>query len=86
MTLSFEVLPGAEFRGPITRIDPAANAKSRVFDVEVTLPNPQGQLKIGFLGALEIGEERGTGALYRHRPENGSCPNAIKLSITALVK
>jgi multidrug efflux system membrane fusion protein len=63
LTLSFEALPGAEFRGPITRIDPAADAKSRVFDVEVTLPNPQDQLKIGFIGALEIGEERGTGAL-----------------------
>lgn len=63
LTLSFEALPGAEFRGPITRIDPAADAKSRVFDVEVTLPNPQDQLKIGFIGALEIGEEQGTGAL-----------------------
>jgi multidrug efflux pump subunit AcrA (membrane-fusion protein) len=63
LTLSFEALPGAEFRGPITRIDPTADAKSRVFDVEVTLPNPQDQLKIGFIGALEIDEERGTGAL-----------------------
>jgi RND family efflux transporter MFP subunit len=63
LTLSFEALPGAEFRGPITRIDPAADTKSRVFDVEVTLPNPQDQLKIGFIGALEIGEERSTGAL-----------------------
>lgn len=62
LTLSFEALPGAEFRGPITRIDPAADTKSRVFDVEVTLPNPQDQLKIGFIGALEIGEERSTGA------------------------
>jgi RND family efflux transporter MFP subunit len=63
LTLSFEARPGAEFRGPITRIDPAADTKSRVFDVEVTLPNPQDQLKIGFIGALEIGEERSTGAL-----------------------
>jgi RND family efflux transporter MFP subunit len=63
LTLSFEALPGAEFHGPITRVDPAADAKSRVFDVEVTLPNPQDQLKIGFIGALEVGEERGTGAL-----------------------
>ncbi len=63
LTLSFEALPGAEFRGPITRIDPAADTKSRVFDVEVTLPNPQDQLKIGFIGAVEIGEERSTGAL-----------------------
>jgi RND family efflux transporter MFP subunit len=63
LTLSFEALPGAEFHGPITRISPAADAKSRVFDVEVTLPNPQDQLKIGFIGALEIGEDRGAGAV-----------------------
>ena len=63
LTLSFEALPGVEFRGPITRISPAADAKSRVFDVEVTLPNPQDQLKIGFIGALEIGEDRGAGAV-----------------------
>jgi multidrug resistance efflux pump len=63
LTFTFEALPGAEFRGPITRIAPAADAKSRVFDVEATLPNPRDQLKIGLIGALEIGEERGASSL-----------------------
>jgi RND family efflux transporter MFP subunit len=62
LTLNFEALPGIEFRGPITRIAPAADSKTRVFDVEVTLSNPRDQLKIGFIGALEIGGDKGLGA------------------------
>lgn len=63
LALSFAALPGMEWRGLITRISPAADAETRVFDVEVTLPNPRDQLKIGFIGALEIGENKSAGAV-----------------------
>jgi len=62
VTLSFEAFPGVEFRGPNTRISPAADANSRVFHVEVTWPNPRDQLTVGFIGALETGEDKGAGA------------------------
>jgi RND family efflux transporter MFP subunit len=50
-----ESVPNTEFRGRITAISPAANTKSRVFEVEITIPNANGQLKPGMIGALEVG-------------------------------
>jgi RND family efflux transporter MFP subunit len=50
-----ESVPNTEFRGRITAISPAANSKSRVFEVEITIPNAHGQLKPGMIGALEVG-------------------------------
>jgi RND family efflux transporter MFP subunit len=50
-----ESVPNTEFHGRITAISPAANTKSRVFEVEITIPNAHGQLKPGMIGALEVG-------------------------------
>ncbi|MFN7927482.1 MAG: efflux RND transporter periplasmic adaptor subunit [Blastocatellia bacterium] len=58
LTLTTEALPGAEFRGQITRIAPAADAQSRVFEVAVTIPNPRQQLKVGMIASLEIAAAR----------------------------
>jgi RND family efflux transporter MFP subunit len=52
--ISTEAYPGREFRGRVTAISPSADPKSRVFDVEVTVPNPRGQLKSGMITALEL--------------------------------
>lgn len=54
LTVTTEALPGVELHGQITGIAPAADAKSRVFDVEVTIPNPRGWLKGGMIAALEV--------------------------------
>ena len=53
-TLSTESLPG-EFQGRITAISPAADPKSRVFSVEVTIPNPHGVLRAGMVATLKTG-------------------------------
>ncbi len=53
LTLSVEALPGMRFNGQITAISPSADASSRVFDVEVTIPNPAGTLKSGMIAAVE---------------------------------
>src|SRR5262249_26200375 len=45
LTITTESLPGAEFHGQITSISPAADPKSRVFDIEVSIPNPNPPLK-----------------------------------------
>jgi len=49
-----ESLPGAEFQGQITRISPAADPKSRVFEIEVTIPNSNHSLKAGMIASLEV--------------------------------
>jgi multidrug efflux system membrane fusion protein len=49
-----EALPDAEFSGRITRISPSADLKSRVFDVEVTLPNPASRLRAGMIASVVL--------------------------------
>lgn len=45
---------GKSFRGRVTAISPAADPKSRVYSVEVTIPNPQNALKIGMIASITI--------------------------------
>src|SRR5204863_9108264 len=54
LTVTSEAITGAEFHGRITSISPAADARSRVFDVEIAVPNPRNQLKSGMIAALEV--------------------------------
>ena len=48
---------GGSFRGSITRVDPSADAKSRTFEVEATIPNADGRLKAGMVAAVGLGGE-----------------------------
>jgi RND family efflux transporter MFP subunit len=49
-----EALPET-FQGRITMISPQADPKSRVFPVEVTIPNPRQRLKVGMVATLSLG-------------------------------
>ena len=49
-----EAVPGQTFRSRITRISPAADSKSRVFDVEASVENRGGQLKPGMIATVAI--------------------------------
>jgi RND family efflux transporter MFP subunit len=49
-----EAVPGRVFQGRYTRISPSADASSRMFQAEVTIPNPDGLLKPGMIAALEL--------------------------------
>ncbi|MGB0124359.1 MAG: efflux RND transporter periplasmic adaptor subunit [Silvibacterium sp.] len=40
--------------GRVSAISPAADAKSRVFSVEVTIPNPKNELKSGMIASLTL--------------------------------
>jgi multidrug efflux system membrane fusion protein len=53
-TLTTESAPG-EFLGHITAISPAADPKSRVFSVEVTIPNPGLVLRAGMIATIRMG-------------------------------
>lgn len=56
LTMTTDAVPGTEFTGHISRISAAADQNSRVFDVEVTIPNPQGLLKPGMIASMVVNE------------------------------
>ena len=56
LTMTTDALPGTEFSGHISRIAPAADQSSRVFDVEVTISNPEGLLKPGMIASMSVNE------------------------------
>ena len=43
------------FTGRITSVAPTADPQSRVFDVEVTIPNADGRLRPGMIGSVALG-------------------------------
>jgi RND family efflux transporter MFP subunit len=57
LAVTTEAIPGVEFRGQITSLAPAADPSSRVFDVELTIPNQRDQLKSGMITAVSLGNE-----------------------------
>jgi RND family efflux transporter MFP subunit len=54
LSITTESLPDAAMVGRVTRISPAADAQSRLFDVELTLPNPRSRLKVGMIASLSV--------------------------------
>lgn len=60
LTMTTDAVPGTEFTGHISRISAAADQSSRVFDVEVTIPNPQGLLKPGMIASMLVNESGAT--------------------------
>ncbi|MDI6853336.1 MAG: efflux RND transporter periplasmic adaptor subunit [Deltaproteobacteria bacterium] len=65
LAVTTEALRGRQFRGQVTAISPSADPKSRVFDVEITLPNPDQDLKVGMIAAVAVatGEAPTTGTV-----------------------
>lgn len=61
LAVSVEAIPGARFGGHITAIAPSAEKSSRVFDVEVTIPNPNGVLRSGMIATVETPHAGGPG-------------------------
>jgi RND family efflux transporter MFP subunit len=52
--VQLEALQGRTLTGRITEIAASANRESRVFNVEVTLPNRDRSLKVGMIAAIRI--------------------------------
>ncbi len=55
LSVETETMPGTEFLGQITSVFPAADPKSRVFNVEVTIPNQNHLLRPGMIVSLRVG-------------------------------
>jgi RND family efflux transporter MFP subunit len=52
--LVVEAIAGARFEGRVTAVAPAADPQSRVFDVDVTIPNQDGRLRPGMIGTVVV--------------------------------
>lgn len=55
-----ETIPGKEFQGQITAVFPAADSKSRAFNVEVTIANPDYLLRPNMIVSLRVGRQATT--------------------------
>jgi multidrug efflux system membrane fusion protein len=76
LSVTSDALGSAEFPGRITAVAPAADAQSRVFTVEVTIPNPEQQLKVGMVVTVEVASPSGT----------ESTAGLLAVSVSAIVK
>ncbi len=54
MDITLTALAGEKFTGKITAISPSADQRTRVFEVEITLPNKDDRLKPGMVGSLKL--------------------------------
>jgi RND family efflux transporter MFP subunit len=75
--VTVEAIPGQVFQGRFTRVAPAADATSRMFEAEVTIPNPDGRLKAGMIAALQL--EKGAA-------EAGAATPALMVPLHAVVR
>ena len=58
LSVASEAIRDIEFRGRLARIAPAADARTRAFDVEAAIPNPRRQLRAGMVVSLQIAGDR----------------------------
>ena len=54
LTITMEAIPGARFQGQITKIEPSADATSRVFQIEIKIPNTDNRLKPGMIAVVGL--------------------------------
>jgi RND family efflux transporter MFP subunit len=54
LSLTSDAFATLEFPGTITAVSPSADTQSRVFNVEVTMPNPKRLLKAGMIATVEV--------------------------------
>ena len=55
LTIHTDSLPNRNFDGKVTEIAPAADRRTRIFEVSVTVANADGALRPGMVAALDIG-------------------------------
>jgi RND family efflux transporter MFP subunit len=68
MDVTVEAGTATTFAGRVTAIAPTADPQSRVFDVEVTIPNQDGQLRPGMIGTVAVGLPAGSVHASERRP------------------
>lgn len=61
LTLLADALPGQTFTGQVTQIAVAADPKSHLFDVELTIPNPKRALQVGMIASVRMSAAKDAG-------------------------
>ena len=56
LTIHTESLPQRNFNGTVTEIAPAADQRTRIFEVSVTVDNADGALRPGMVATLDLGK------------------------------
>jgi RND family efflux transporter MFP subunit len=54
LDVTSDAFPGERFTGRVTAVSPAADQQTRVFDIEVSIPNADRRLRPGMIGGVEI--------------------------------
>jgi multidrug efflux system membrane fusion protein len=57
-TITTDAYPGETFAGRVTLISPSADPNSRVFEVQITIDNSDGRLKVGSVASLALAAAR----------------------------
>jgi multidrug efflux pump subunit AcrA (membrane-fusion protein) len=57
--MTFDALPGQEFEGRITSVAPAPDPVSRVYGIDITIPNAKRLVEVGFIAQLQLADEPG---------------------------
>lgn len=74
--VTVEAIGAQTLTGRLTAIAPVADAQSRVFDVEVTIPNGAGSLRPGMIGTVAIGGDAVA----------AKAPRPLTVPLTAIVR
>jgi len=54
LSVTTDAFPGRTFKGTISKVAAVADPNTRVFDIEATIPNPDGRLRVGMVAALHL--------------------------------
>jgi RND family efflux transporter MFP subunit len=54
ISATIDAFPGQTFKGAISKVAAVADPNARVFDIEATIPNPDGRLRVGMIAALHL--------------------------------
>jgi RND family efflux transporter MFP subunit len=80
LVVTSEAFSDAPLRGRVSAVSPSADAQSRVFSVEVTIPNPERRLKAGMIASVEVAPLPDAGALTGLTISLGAVVKSVKTS------
>jgi RND family efflux transporter MFP subunit len=61
LSVIVDALNHREFKGIVTAVSPSADARSRVFDIEITIQNPDRKLKDGMIATVHMADTNNPG-------------------------
>ena len=76
VSITFSAIPGRTYAATITRLAPSADQRSRTFDVEAQIPNPSGDVRVGMIAFVSLGQAS----------DGGAAPGQVLLPLTSVVR